>query len=47
MRQEECQPVKVVDEAAGTRGFQAFVEMRDGVRLNTLVFLPPGSGPFR
>ncbi len=38
--------VTVVDEAGGTCGFQAFVEMRDGVRLNTLVFLPPGSAPF-
>ncbi|MCA8926899.1 MAG: CocE/NonD family hydrolase [Alphaproteobacteria bacterium] len=36
----------VVEMAAGVRGLQAFVEMRDGVRLNTLVFLPAGEGPW-
>ncbi len=31
--------------ADGTRCFQAMVAMRDGVRLNTFVFLPAGGGP--
>ena len=29
----------------GARCFQAMVPMRDGVRLNTFVFLPQGGGP--
>src|SRR5256885_548759 len=29
----------------GSRCFQAMVAMRDGVRLNTFVFLPQGGGP--
>src|SRR5216683_7699168 len=29
----------------GARCFQAMVAMRDGVRLNTFVFLPQGGGP--
>ena len=37
--------MKIVDQATGAQGFQAFVEMRDGVRLNTLVFLPADGGP--
>jgi uncharacterized protein len=37
--------MKLVDQSTGTRGYQAFVEMRDGTRLNTLVFLPADSGP--
>ncbi len=35
-----------VDPTTGTRGFQAYIEMRDGARLNTLVYLPAGAGPF-
>ncbi len=37
--------MQIVDRATGARGFQAFVEMRDGVKLNTLVFLPAEGGP--
>jgi uncharacterized protein len=37
--------VKVVDRDSGVRGFQSFVEMRDGAKLNTLVFLPADGGP--
>jgi uncharacterized protein len=36
--------MEIVD-AAGTRAFQDMVPMRDGVRLNTFVFLPAGGGP--
>jgi predicted acyl esterase len=36
------QSVKAVD---GARCFQAMVAMRDGVQLNTFVFLPAGGGP--
>jgi hypothetical protein len=34
-----------VDGETGARGFQAMVAMRDGVRLNTFVFLPATGGP--
>jgi hypothetical protein len=34
-----------VDGETGARGFQAMVAMRDGVRLNTFVFLPAEGGP--
>jgi putative CocE/NonD family hydrolase len=34
-----------VDSETGARGFQTMVTMRDGVRLNTFVFLPPQGGP--
>ena len=37
--------MKLVDKTTGTRGFQADVEMRDGVHLNTFVFLPAEGGP--
>jgi hypothetical protein len=37
--------MKLVDQTTGTRGFQADVEMRDGVHLNTFVFLPAAGGP--
>lgn len=36
--------MNLVELPADVRGFQAFVEMRDGVRLNTLVFLPAVAG---
>lgn len=36
----------MIDLPGGVRGFQAFVEMRDGARMNTLAYLPPGDGPF-
>ena len=32
-------------ERAGTRAFQVMVPMRDGVRLNTFLFLPESGGP--
>ena len=36
-----------VDDETGVERFQAFVEMRDGVKLNTFVFLPKeGHAPF-
>ncbi len=34
-----------VDSVTGARGFQTMVTMRDGVRLNTFVFLPGEGGP--
>ena len=34
-----------VDGETGARCHQTMVEMRDGVRLNTFVFLPAGGGP--
>ncbi|MFZ3237674.1 MAG: CocE/NonD family hydrolase, partial [Stellaceae bacterium] len=34
-----------LDSETGARGFQAMVAMRDGVRLNTFVFLPAAGGP--
>lgn len=37
--------MQVVDNATGTRGFQTYVDMRDGVKLNTFVFLPSAGGP--
>lgn len=37
--------MQIIDPDTGARGFQAFVEMRDGVKLNTLVFLPAEGGP--
>ena len=37
--------MQIIDEAIKTRGFQAMVEMRDGTRLNTFVFLPGSGGP--
>jgi putative CocE/NonD family hydrolase len=36
---------EVVDARSGARCFQTMVAMRDGVRLNTFVFLPEGGGP--
>ena len=35
-----------IDLPGGVRGMQAFVEMRDGAKMNTLVYLPSGQGPF-
>jgi uncharacterized protein len=35
----------ITDAATGARCFQTMVAMRDGVRLNTFVFLPPEGGP--
>lgn len=37
--------MKLIDETTGARGFQTYVEMRDGVLLNTFVFLPAEGGP--
>jgi putative CocE/NonD family hydrolase len=37
--------MRVFDDASGARGFQVMVPMRDGVRLNTFVFLPGNGGP--
>ncbi|ETW96025.1 MAG: hypothetical protein ETSY1_28200, partial [Candidatus Entotheonella factor] len=37
--------MKIVDETTGTRGLQTEVEMRDGVKLNTFVYLPARGGP--
>ena len=37
--------MQIVDPETGVRGFQTVVEMRDGVNLNTLVFLPVAGGP--
>jgi uncharacterized protein len=34
-----------VDSETGAHGFQTMVAMRDGVRLNTFVFLPADGGP--
>jgi putative CocE/NonD family hydrolase len=34
-----------IDASTGARCFQTMVAMRDGVRLNTFVFLPEGGGP--
>jgi hypothetical protein len=34
-----------VDSVTGAHGFQTMVAMRDGVRLNTFVFLPAEGGP--
>ena len=36
--------MQIVDKKTGTRGFQTYVEMRDGVKLNTFVFLPAEGG---
>jgi uncharacterized protein len=33
------------DTASGVRCFQTMVSMRDGIRLNTFVFLPENGGP--
>ena len=33
------------DNASGVRCFQTMVPMRDGIRLNTFVFLPESGGP--
>src|SRR5499426_2732107 len=33
------------ENASGTRYFQTMVPMRDGIRLNTFVFLPENGGP--
>src|SRR5947209_9713032 len=38
-------PMQVVDDRTGARSFQVMVEMRDGTRLNTFVFLPGSGGP--
>jgi putative CocE/NonD family hydrolase len=37
--------MRVVDATSGARGCQVMVAMRDGVRLNTFVFLPGSGGP--
>src|SRR5687768_2362374 len=37
--------MKLIDKTTGARGFQTYVEMRDGVLLNTFVFLPAEGGP--
>jgi uncharacterized protein len=37
--------MQIVDNRTGARAFQAMVPMRDGVRLNTFVFLPGDGGP--
>src|ERR1700756_5609457 len=37
--------MELADRAGGTRAFQVMVAMRDGVRLNTFVFLPSEGGP--
>lgn len=37
--------LEIIDRTTGTRGEQEYVEMRDGVRLNTFVFLPAEGGP--
>ena len=37
--------MQVVDDPTGARAFQVMVEMRDGTRLNTFVFLPGSGGP--
>ena len=34
-----------IDNASGARCFQTMVPMRDGIRLNTFVFLPESGGP--
>jgi putative CocE/NonD family hydrolase len=36
--------MQIVDKATGTLGFQTYVDMRDGVKLNTFVFLPAEGG---
>ena len=36
---------EIIDPNTGARCFQAMVAMRDGVRLNTFVFLPESGGP--
>ena len=33
------------DNASGARCFQTMVPMRDGIQLNTFVFLPENGGP--
>ena len=33
------------DNTSGVRCFQTMVSMRDGIRLNTFVFLPESGGP--
>jgi putative CocE/NonD family hydrolase len=37
--------MQVIDDPTGARAFQAMVTMRDGIRLNTFVFLPGEGGP--
>ncbi len=37
--------MRVVEPGTGIRGLQAMVAMRDGVRLNTFVYLPQDGGP--
>src|SRR4029077_13926339 len=37
--------MQIVDNRTGARAFQAILPMRDGVRLNTFVFLPGDGGP--
>ena len=37
--------MKRIDETTGARGLQTYVEMRDGILLNTFVFLPAEGGP--
>ena len=37
--------MQIADDRTGARAFQVMVEMRDGTRLNTFVFLPGCGGP--
>ena len=37
--------MEFADRSGGAGAFQAMVAMRDGVRLNTFVFLPESGGP--
>jgi putative CocE/NonD family hydrolase len=37
--------MQIVDDRTGARAFQVMVQMRDGTRLNTFVFLPGSGGP--
>jgi putative CocE/NonD family hydrolase len=41
----EMKPMQIVDDQTGARAYHAMVPMRDGVRLNTFVFLPGSGGP--
>ena len=42
LEEEKKMTVPLID---GVRSFQAMVPMRDGVRLNTFVYLPESGGP--
>jgi putative CocE/NonD family hydrolase len=37
--------MQTIDLGGGVRGYQTMVEMRDGARLNTFVYLPVSGGP--